>query len=81
MSRPPSSAAPASSAAAIAAADGANEGAEALERALLQPALAMTNAATLMPNPRSLFDLRNEYLHGVGGESLQGFTPKSSEGR
>jgi hypothetical protein len=48
---------------------------------LLQPALAMTNAATLMPNPRSLFDLRNEYLHGVGGESLQGFTPKSSEGR
>jgi hypothetical protein len=46
---------------------GADEGGEDLERALLLPALAMTNPATLMPNPRSLYDLWNEYLHGVGG--------------
>jgi hypothetical protein len=46
---------------AITAAGGADEGAEALERALLQPAFVMTNPATLMPNPRSLFALWNEY--------------------
>jgi hypothetical protein len=72
--RPPggaaaTAAATAATAAAItAAAAGADDqGAEALERALLRPALAMTNPATLMPNPRSLYDLWNEYLHGVGG--------------
>jgi hypothetical protein len=50
------------------------------ERALLAPALAMTNPATLMPNPKSLFDLWTEHLHRIGGESLQGYSPKPSEG-
>ncbi|KAI2497397.1 hypothetical protein MHU86_17108 [Fragilaria crotonensis] len=68
--RPPGgAAATAATAAAIAAAAAGadDQGAEALERALLRPALAMTSPATLMPNPRSLYDLWNEYLHGVGG--------------
>ena len=84
MSRPPGEAAAtaATAAANAAASGGADQGPEALKRALLQPALAMTNPATLMPNPCSLYDfLWNEYLHGVGGESLQGFSPKSSESR
>ena len=50
------------------------------ERALLAPALAMTNPATLMPNPKSLFDLWTEYVHVVGRKSLQGYSPKPSEG-
>jgi hypothetical protein len=48
--------------------------------AAIGPALAMTNPPTLMPQPKSLYDLRNEYLNGVGGESLQGFSPPLSEG-
>jgi hypothetical protein len=52
------------------------------ERALLSPALAvMTSPATLMANPKSLYDVWNEYRNGVGGGSLQGFSPKLSEGR
>ncbi len=52
------------------------------ERALLAPALVvmMSPGATLMANPKSLYDVWNEYLHGVGGGSLQGFSPKLSEG-
>ena len=52
------------------------------EQALLAPALAvMTSPATLlMANPMSLNDVWNEYLHGVGGGGLQGFSPKLSEG-
>ena len=50
------------------------------ERALLAPALAMMNYATLMPNPKSLFNLWTEHLHRIGGESLQGYSPKPSEG-
>jgi hypothetical protein len=41
--------------------------------AAIGPALAMMNPPTLMPHPKSLYDLWNEYLNGVGGESLQGF--------
>ncbi len=48
--------------------------------AAIGPALAMTNPPTLMPQPKSLYDLWNEYLNGVGGESLQGFSPLLSEG-
>ncbi len=48
--------------------------------AAIWPALAMTNPPTLMPHPKSLYDLWNEYLNGVGGESLQGFSPLLSEG-
>jgi hypothetical protein len=43
-------------------------------------ALAMMNPPTLMPNPKSLFDLWDEYLNGIGGESLQGCSRKPSEG-
>jgi hypothetical protein len=46
----------------------------------LAPALAMMNPPTLMPKPKSLFDLWDEYLNGVGGESLQGFSRRLSEG-
>jgi hypothetical protein len=49
--------------------------------ALMAPALAMTNPPTLMPNPKSLFDLWNEYLDGVGGgERPQGCSLPLSEG-
>ena len=48
--------------------------------AAIGPALAMTNPLTLMPHPKSFYDLWNEYLNGVGGESLQGFSPLLSEG-
>jgi hypothetical protein len=34
--------------------------------AAIGPALAMTNPPTLMPQPKSLYDLKNEYLNGVG---------------
>ncbi|KAI2509491.1 hypothetical protein MHU86_4868 [Fragilaria crotonensis] len=76
-------AATAATAAAIAAAAAGadDQGAKALERALLRPALAMTNPATLMPNPRSLHDLWNECLHGVGGRKPARLSPKPSEGR
>ena len=47
---------------------------------LAPPALAMMNPLLLMPNPKSLFDLWDEYLTGVGGESLQGSSLKLSEG-
>jgi hypothetical protein len=51
------------------------------EQALLAPALAvMMSPATLMANPKSLYDVWNEYLHGVGGGSLQGFSPTLSGG-
>ncbi len=40
----------------------------------------MTSPATLMANPKSLYNVWNEYLHGAGGGSLQGFSPKLSEG-
>ena len=33
----------------------------------LAPALAMMNPPTLMPSPKSLFDLWDEYINGVGG--------------
>lgn len=65
-----------------AAATTSDQGAKALERALIQPTLAaMTNPGNLMPNPWSLYDMWNEYLHGVGGESLQGYSSKPSEGQ
>lgn len=53
----------------------------AAERALLAPALAMTNPATLMPNPKSLYDLWNEYLHGVGGRKPARLFSESERGR
>ena len=54
----------------------------AAERALLAPALAMTNApTTLMPNPKSLYDLWNEYLHGVGGRKPARLFSESERGR
>ena len=33
----------------------------------LAPALAMMNPPTLMPSPKSLFDLWDGYINGVGG--------------
>ena len=33
----------------------------------LAPALALMNLPTLMPKPKSLFDLWDEYINGVGG--------------
>jgi stage V sporulation protein SpoVS len=36
---------------------------------MLAPALAMMNAPSLMPNPKSLFDLWDEYLNGVGAKA------------
>jgi hypothetical protein len=47
--------------------------------AAIGPALAMTNPPTLMPHPKSLYDLWNEYLNGMGGESLHGFSPLLNE--
>ncbi len=47
---------------------------------MIGPALAMTNPLTLMPHQKCLYDLWNEYLDGVWGESLQGFSPLQSEG-
>jgi Transcriptional activator of glycolytic enzymes len=51
------------------------------ERALLAPALAMTNPATLMPNPKSLHDLWTEYLHGVGGRKPARLFSETERGR
>ncbi len=49
------------------AAVGAGELGTAIGGAAIGPALAMTNPPSLMPHPKSLFDLWNEYLSGVGG--------------
>ncbi|KAI2508144.1 hypothetical protein MHU86_6317 [Fragilaria crotonensis] len=49
------------------------------ERALLAPALAMTNPATLMPNPKVFTTCGLNIYTESGGESLQGCSPKLSE--
>ena len=67
----------AAAAAAATAALGGNGG----EQALLAPALAMMNPATLMPNPRSLYDLWNEYLNGVGGRKPARLFSETERGR
>jgi hypothetical protein len=46
----------------------------------LAPALAMTNPPTLSPNPKSLYDLWDDYLNGLGGENLQGCSLNPSKG-
>ena len=52
------------------------------ERALLAPALAvMTSPATLMANPKSLYDVWNEYLHGVGGRKPARLFSEAERGR
>lgn len=52
------------------------------ERALLSPALAvMTSPATLMANPKSLYDVWNEYLNGVGGRKPARLFSEAERGR
>ena len=46
----------------------------------LAPALARTNPPTLSPNPKSLFNLWDEYLNGIGGVNLQGCSLNPSKG-
>jgi hypothetical protein len=41
----------------------------------------MTNPATLMPNPKSLYDLWHEYLHGVGGRKPARLFSETERGR
>jgi hypothetical protein len=48
---------------------------------LLAPALAMTNPATLMPNPKSLFDLWTEYVHVVGEKKPARLFSETERGR
>ena len=47
----------------------------------LAPALAMTNPPTLSPNPKSLFDLWDEYLNGLGGRKPARLFSESERGR
>jgi hypothetical protein len=50
-------------------------------RAAIGPALAMTNPPTLMPHPKSLYDLWNEYLNGVGGRKPARLFSATERGR
>ena len=47
----------------------------------LAPALAMMNPPSLMPNPKSLFDLWDEYLNGVGGRKPARLFSETERGR
>ena len=47
----------------------------------LAPALAMTNPPTLSPNPKSLYDLWDEYLNGLGGRKPARLFSESERGR
>ena len=47
----------------------------------LAPALAMMNPPSLMPNPKSLFDLWDEYLNGVGGRKPARLFSQTERGR
>jgi len=47
----------------------------------LAPALAMMNPPTLMPKPKSLFDLWDEYLNGVGGRKPARLFSETERGR
>ena len=47
----------------------------------LAPALAMMHPPTLMPKPKSLFDLWDEYLNGVGGRKPARHFSESERGR
>jgi hypothetical protein len=52
------------------------------ERALLSPALAvMTSPATLMANPKSLYDVWNEYRNGVGGRKPARLFSEAEQGQ
>jgi hypothetical protein len=48
---------------------------------VLGAALAMTNPHTLMPNPKSLYDLWTEYLTGVGGRKPARLFSEAERGR
>ena len=48
---------------------------------VLAPDLAMMNPPSLMPNPKSLFDLWDEYLNGVGGRKPARLFSQTERGR
>jgi hypothetical protein len=47
----------------------------------LAPVIAMTNPPTLSLNPKSLFDLWDEYLHAIGGRKPARLFSHSERGR